>query len=1100
MRFQEPGLLWLAPLGVAAVWYVAGRGRWSVGRRRRRWVVALRMVAIGMALLALTQPLLTLPQQQKTVLFLLDRSLSMAPESRVEQERLVVQALEGAGEEDLAGLVVFGSVARMDTALTTDRGLLPVLSVVDASSSQMGGALRASAALLPTAGSRRVVLMSDMADTGGGVREAAEELAEAKVAVDVVVLDTALGSEALVEGVEVPGVVREGELLSATVRVRSDRAGPARLQVTAGDHVERSDIELEAGVNRFDILIPVDEVGEDPSGPLAVEAQLFADWDGYSENNRAVGITRVEGPARVAVVEDPSRRGEGAFLQAALEASGLHAVRAVGFPSGEELAGYDGVVLVNVTIRDPSEAENLVSYVEDFGRGLVVVGGDRSFGMGDYHHTPLESVLPVSSDPDDLLRRQPVAEVLALDTSGSMGSCHCGGNATRIEGGTPKTAIAQAGASQAIGALTSSDQVGVLAFSSGFDWTIPLGPRPGPEEVTAALAGLTPVGDTEIQPALAEALRALNGVEGSLRHIVLFTDGWDPNEAGLLPMARRIADDGVTLSVLGTGEGPGPTLERMAELGGGRYYPGVDLDLIPEIFVEETLLVAENLVREGVFYPVRQNVTAVNETLTEAHPLRGYVATKAKGTATVSLEVGANHPLLASWQRGLGRVTAWTSDATSRWSSEWVEWSGFAGFWGKVVRDTLSVRGESALGVNVEGGELSIRMDQTGLPEDATAIARVRGPDGEVVVVPLRRVGSGTFEGSSPGDKAGAYWVNAVLTTPDGGRTSASAGAVSAYQEEFSFLPPDPALAQEIAEVTGGRVNPSPDQYFDTAPSRGTTEVALWPFMVGLALGLFLIDVAARRLRFSVGRTDSAQTVGRRPQQGPAVVEEQAEETRPTPPPGTGAQRDLGAADAPAAPMSTEAPKRRFSRAELESHRNATVPDLIGPGVRLLFVGINPGLWTAAAQTHFAHPTNRFYPALHRAGVTGYEICRESGFTQRDRRYLVERGVGITNLVDRATARASELSAGELRSGASVLSEKVRAWDPRVVAIVGITAYRTAFRRHRARSGLQPQRLQGAELWVVPNPSGLNTHETIGTLTEWYRRVGRAAGLFPGAK
>lgn len=195
--------------------------------------------------------------------------------------------------------------------------------------------------------------------------------------------------------------------------------------------------------------------------------------------------------------------------------------------------------------------------------------------------------------------------------------------------------------------------------------------------------------------------------------------------------------------------------------------------------------------------------------------------------------------------------------------------------------------------------------------------------------------------------------------------------------------------------------------------------------------------------------------------------------------------------------MSAPAPRRRFSRAELESFRNAEVPDLIGPGVRLLFVGINPGLWTAAAQTHFAHPTNRFYPALHRAGVTDYEICREAGFTPDDREYLVGRGIGITNLVDRATARASELSAAELRSGAAALSRKVKSWVPRVVAVVGITAYRTAFGRPRARSGLQPELLEGCELWVVPNPSGLNAHETIGTLTDWYRRVARAAGLLP---
>lgn len=193
--------------------------------------------------------------------------------------------------------------------------------------------------------------------------------------------------------------------------------------------------------------------------------------------------------------------------------------------------------------------------------------------------------------------------------------------------------------------------------------------------------------------------------------------------------------------------------------------------------------------------------------------------------------------------------------------------------------------------------------------------------------------------------------------------------------------------------------------------------------------------------------------------------------------------------------MSPRSSKPRFTRAELERWRNESVPDLIGPGIRLLFVGINPGLWTAATQTHFAHPTNRFYPALYRAGVTSYEICRESGFTPEDRLYLIERGVGISNLVDRATARASELSAAELRSGAATLSEKVRSWRPVAVAVVGITAYRTAFCRPRAPTGRQPEGLEGSELWVVPNPSGLNAHETISTLTDWYAQVAGAAGL-----
>ena len=184
-----------------------------------------------------------------------------------------------------------------------------------------------------------------------------------------------------------------------------------------------------------------------------------------------------------------------------------------------------------------------------------------------------------------------------------------------------------------------------------------------------------------------------------------------------------------------------------------------------------------------------------------------------------------------------------------------------------------------------------------------------------------------------------------------------------------------------------------------------------------------------------------------------------------------------------------------FTRAELESFRDAEVPDLLGPDLRLLFVGINPGLWTAATQTHFAHPANRFYPALLRGGVITRAISPSDGMTDADRDHLRSRGIGITNLVRRATARAAELTAEELRAGGAELEALVAREAPRVVAVAGITAYRTAFGHPKAVLGRQPEPLAGSELWVVPNPSGLNAHETVATLAEAYAEVARAAGL-----
>ena len=184
-----------------------------------------------------------------------------------------------------------------------------------------------------------------------------------------------------------------------------------------------------------------------------------------------------------------------------------------------------------------------------------------------------------------------------------------------------------------------------------------------------------------------------------------------------------------------------------------------------------------------------------------------------------------------------------------------------------------------------------------------------------------------------------------------------------------------------------------------------------------------------------------------------------------------------------------------LSRTDLESFRDAVVPDLLGPAVRLLIVGINPGLWTAAVQAHFARRGNRFYPALYQAGIVDRLIDASAGYRDADRSQPAERGVGITNLVARATARADELSNLELAAGAKTLERKVAMLDARVVAVLGVTAYRKAFKRPRAAVGRQPETLAGVPLWVVPNPSGLNAHSSLAALAAAYREVAVAAGI-----
>jgi TDG/mug DNA glycosylase family protein len=175
------------------------------------------------------------------------------------------------------------------------------------------------------------------------------------------------------------------------------------------------------------------------------------------------------------------------------------------------------------------------------------------------------------------------------------------------------------------------------------------------------------------------------------------------------------------------------------------------------------------------------------------------------------------------------------------------------------------------------------------------------------------------------------------------------------------------------------------------------------------------------------------------------------------------------------------------------------VDDILpGPGdpspLRMLIVGINPGLWTAAVNAPFARPGNRFWPSLHRAGLTDHQVDCAAGLEEADEQQLLGRGIGLTNLVGRATVRADQLAREELHEGGARLVERVRELRPRSVAIAGITAYRTAFRLPRAKLGLQdPADIEDwpedSLLWVVPQPSGLNAHATIDTLARDWREV-----------
>lgn len=203
-----------------------------------------------------------------------------------------------------------------------------------------------------------------------------------------------------------------------------------------------------------------------------------------------------------------------------------------------------------------------------------------------------------------------------------------------------------------------------------------------------------------------------------------------------------------------------------------------------------------------------------------------------------------------------------------------------------------------------------------------------------------------------------------------------------------------------------------------------------------------------------------------------------------------------------AAQKAQRAPKggarRRPTAAEVAAATDGHVPDILGANLKLLLVGINPGLWSAAAEAHFARPGNRFWPAMHASGLTEYRFDVSAGYQDGDEQYLRQRGIGLTNIVARPTARAADLDPAELRTGLRRIRELLYDYRPTVVAFLGITSYRQALQQPKAQLGRQSHPLApglATQVWVLPNPSGLNAHALPAQLAKDFAAVGRAAGI-----
>ncbi len=860
ISFDAPlALLLLVPALLLTVGLHVGARR-RMDARRRLVALVVRSLLLAALVFALAGFQLALPVDRLATVFVVDLSDSVGNAGREDALAFLRETLKERPDGDVAGIVAFGKealVERLPSALAdVDRiASTPVTSATD-----IGAALRLATALFPDDAEKRIVLLSDGNDTAGDGQAEAALAATRGVRIETRRIGPGDVDEVLIERLTSPSTARLGESIPVVAEIRSTVAQTATVRLFAdGALVATQPVELIAGVTRVTFDVKPTEAGFH-----TFRAVVEAARDTFSQNDRADTNTIVKGQPKTLVLAGDDRVA--AELVTALRNQNelVDTIVPEALPSDlASLASYDSIVLVDVPRLRLSDRQLAVLQVDvrDLGKGLVMVGGPQSYGAGGYQKTQLEETLPVDMGVRDRQKQPDIALVVVIDQSGSMAACHCNsfnggmGGGSGI-GGVQKVDIGKEAILRAAAALTERDELGVVGFNEVAHWVVRTQPLGSISDLQGQIAGIRADGQTNIYAGLDQAVQSLEKTAATRRHIILLTDGWSTSGQYDAILAKMKAD-GITLSTVGAGGGANPFLEQLARQGGGRFYAAANPSSIPDIFLKETQQVSGQQIVEETFFPIQTSSSPILRGLDAGLPqLRGYNGTTIKAAAQSILVTSRDDPLLASWQYGLGRSVAWTSDSTGRWAKDWVGWSGFNRFFSQLVSWTFP--GEETGGIEATfettGNTTGLHVESVesdGSPRDFySTSASIVGPDLEPRTVNLVQIAPGVYTAPLGEIDPGAYAVRISQTRPGTSPLGRTIGLVAPTSAEYRQLGADEPFMASLRAATGGCVvTTAKDPWIhDLASTSQFTE--LWPLLLLLALLLWPLDIALRRMSF----------------------------------------------------------------------------------------------------------------------------------------------------------------------------------------------------------------------------------------------------------
>lgn len=823
---------------------------------KRRLILTLRLGTLVFLLLAVLQLPWVYPTRESQIVFIVDDPSLYSKQGR-ENLREFLSMADGEVESSRhGGLVRLKDGATVVSDLGPDLNAEFVQAEGNLPASDLEAAFALAAAMVPDEGAKRIVLVSDGRETRGSVTTVLPQLVERGIPIDVYPIGGVPAGEVLVEQLVTPAHLHAGSPFLLESIVYSERRKEALVRIFREDEIwAEQEVELFAGRNRLETRFT-----EESAGTYLYEVEVEAAGDIFPQNNRNGLAATVRAKPKIGIFTPQERWGE--TLAEALAVQGMTAevLPPTRIPhylghANPQITGwldYDVVVLMNVRAIELqfAQQEHLETWVREHGGGLVVLGGENTFGPGGYYQTVLEKVLPLSTEiPQE---RPSVAIAFVLDRSGSMQQAV--GEVSRLD-------MAKRATLGAVELLDKESLVSVVVFDSEAEAFVPLQAAGDLEGLEEQLEPLQPGGGTSLHPGLVLAYEQLSRVDKEMtRHIVVMTDGLSqPGDfEGIL---ENITEAGITLSTAAIGHGADVRLlENLARWGGGAAHVTEDFQALPSILAQEALLLSDEPVQEKTFVPTWGDRKApflhgLPETMP---PLHGHVMTSEKPGAGVHLYGPDDTPLLSSWRYGLGRVVAFASHGVGPWAADWLAMPTYPRLWAQVLRWALPSTSGPGLHLAVERwqDEVHLKVEalsiegvlQAGLELEAV----VRAPEGGQRIL-LSEANPGSYEGRFLLNSTGQYDIR-VQSASDAEEAIEPTEHVLhiASPARYNFAHPNADLLESVAQMTGGRMLLGDEQIFTDEPSLRWATWEAWPLWTLIALTLFVIDLLVRYARNSL--------------------------------------------------------------------------------------------------------------------------------------------------------------------------------------------------------------------------------------------------------